>query len=703
MAVYYVKTSSVGRNKITAFATGGPAVDIATFAVGDSNGVYYEPTGEEAALVHQVWSGNVNRVYAHPNHANWIVVEALIPASQGGFDIREALVKDATGAVIAIGKYPLTNKPAPGSGAEKDLYVRMIMSVTDAAAVNQTIDPSLIMATQEYVDTRMPHRVRVVATANVALAGLQIIDTVQLVDNDRVLLSGQGNPVENGIYIAHAGAWVRALDADSDLDMLASLLAIVSEGNVNGDTVWMLTTNAPITVGTTGLTFTRIYPDESARTIADSLVPTGNTAGPSTLFSWLGYIIKAITGKANWYTSPATTLEVANTHIQASAPHTGHVNHALATALDDMLMATGPGTFVKKTIAEVKARFGFGDAAYKNTGTAAGQVAAGDHAHSVVATETGITAATTGSAFPVGVTWSKIYNNGFPCAYGNAMTIRGLGMTQYAFEWSGVTGASGNIWFRNARDSTLDTWSGWRQIATLDQLPASLPANGGNADTLDGLHAAAFAAYGHNHAGTYEPANGNVQGHIGTVGNPHGTTAAQTGAAAWNHGHGNDGGIGGPYMTTARFQWSGQPGQPTWLWGSNDGQTMYVWDPRNFSVAYATNAGNANTLAGYGIGSFLLNNGFNASANGYARIGAFIIQWGTGVAQSAEGPQTLTFPIVFPNACLWAGITTWSNGTIYDDGLFQDRGASTASVVAYLQAMGGNVPLLIPRFIAIGW
>lgn len=541
MPVYYVKTSTVGRNKITAFGTGGPAVNITTFAVGDSNGVYYEPTGEEAALVHQVWSGNVNRVYAHPNHANWIVVEALIPASQGGFDIREALVKDNTGAVIAIGKYPLTNKPAPGSGSEKDLYVRMILNVTDASAVNQTIDPTLIMATQEYVDARMPHRVRLTSATNVALAGLLTIDGVQTVDNDRVLLTGQATASENGIYTVHAGAWSRSLDADNDLEMLASMLAIVSEGTAHGDTIWMLTTNAPITVGTTALTFTKIFPDESARTISDTTAPTGNTATPTTLLGWLAYMIKAITGQANWRTAPATTLEAANTHhgrtdnphnvtlaqvgaaaaghnhdtayeaknaniqthIAAAAPHAGHVSHSLATAANDMLVASGAGAFVKKTLADIKTILGLGDAAYKNTGAAAGQVAAGDHTHA----------------------------NG-----------------------AGIGG------------------------------PYSLST--------------------HNHSGTYEPANANIQAHIGTVGNPHGTTAAQVGAATAGHGHGNDANIGGPFMTTARFQWSGQAGQPSWLWGSNDGATMYVWNPSNFSVAYATSAGNADTLDGLHAAAF---------------------------------------------------------------------------------------------------
>lgn len=41
--------------------------------------------------------------------------------------------------------------------------------------------------------------------------------------------------------------------------------------------------------------------------------------------------------------------------------------------------------------------------------------------------------------------------------------------------------------------------------------------------------------------------------------------------------------------TGINFYWSGQGGQPSWLWGSNDGVNMYVWNPSNFSVAYAAN------------------------------------------------------------------------------------------------------------------
>lgn len=53
-----------------------------------------------------------------------------------------------------------------------------------------------------------------------------------------------------------------------------------------------------------------------------------------------------------------------------------------------------------------------------------------------------------------------------------------------------------------------------------------------------------------------------------------------------------------PYATAANklrreggvdtsWRWSGQGGQPDWLWGGNDGVNMYVYNPANFSVKYA--------------------------------------------------------------------------------------------------------------------
>lgn len=356
---YYVKVTTTGQTKLADAVANQTPLQITHFAVGDANGAYYEPTGNEVALVHEVWRATVNRVYRHPNNPSWIVVEAIIPASQGGFDIREAGAFDGAGAMIAIGKYPLTTKPAPGSGSEKDLYVRLIMQVANVAAVDQTIDPSLIMATQEYVDRKnVREACRVATTANSALAGLLTVDGVELAENDRVLVKNQGTASQNGIYVATAGAWSRSLDFDNALEVTDTMIVAVREGTANADTIWMLSTNAPITVGTTGLTFIKIYPDESSRTISDANAPTGDAGTPTTLFGWLGYMVKAITGKATWRTAPATTLEAAKGHMDAAAPHAGHqpidptltALAALVTAADKIIYATGADAFATTTL-----------------------------------------------------------------------------------------------------------------------------------------------------------------------------------------------------------------------------------------------------------------------------------------------------------------------------------------------------------------
>ncbi len=55
----------------------------------------------------------------------------------------------------------------------------------------------------------------------------------------------------------------------------------------------------------------------------------------------------------------------------------------------------------------------------------------------------------------------------------------------------------------------------------------------------------------------------------------------------------------------ATFNWSGQSGQPTWLWGGNNQHSYYVYNPSNFRVAYAASAGNADTLDGEHASSFV--------------------------------------------------------------------------------------------------
>lgn len=49
---------------------------------------------------------------------------------------------------------------------------------------------------------------------------------------------------------------------------------------------------------------------------------------------------------------------------------------------------------------------------------------------------------------------------------------------------------------------------------------------------------------------------------------------------------GNGGNTGDPMI----FNWSGQGGQPTWIWGGNSKTNMYVYNPSNFKVSHAVSA-----------------------------------------------------------------------------------------------------------------
>ena len=144
----------VGQNKFAAALAGGDPVDFNTceFAVGDGGGDFYVLDEEQTSLVNEVWRDDVNRGYVDPTNLDQVIAEAFIPAGVGGWTIREAGLFDADGDLIAVGIYPLTEKPAPGSGSEKQIYVRMVMQVTNGGSAIVEVTGDMVVATQEYVD-----------------------------------------------------------------------------------------------------------------------------------------------------------------------------------------------------------------------------------------------------------------------------------------------------------------------------------------------------------------------------------------------------------------------------------------------------------------------------------------------------------------------------------------------------------------------
>lgn len=152
MANYYTIWTDVGQSKLANAQSSGTAVAITEMAFGDGGGSAYDPSQGQTSLNNEVYRRSLNDKYVHADNANWVVFEAVIPEDVGDWYIREVGLFDEDGDMVAIGKYPETYKPQVTSGAGKDLYVRMIMQISNSDNVTLEIDPSVVLATRQYVD-----------------------------------------------------------------------------------------------------------------------------------------------------------------------------------------------------------------------------------------------------------------------------------------------------------------------------------------------------------------------------------------------------------------------------------------------------------------------------------------------------------------------------------------------------------------------
>ncbi|MDQ0176701.1 phage tail-collar fiber domain-containing protein [Bacillus chungangensis] len=161
---YYTILTNVGKAKIANAQVFGEKVVMTHLAVGDGNGMHYNPIENQTALRNEVWRGHIGSIDTDLENPNWIVLEATIPSNAGGFNVREVGVFDDEDNLIAIGKYPETYKPILTEGSAKDLYVRMIIEVTNAASVQLKIDPTIAMPSRKWVEEEIEKHAKTTAS-----------------------------------------------------------------------------------------------------------------------------------------------------------------------------------------------------------------------------------------------------------------------------------------------------------------------------------------------------------------------------------------------------------------------------------------------------------------------------------------------------------------------------------------------------------
>lgn len=225
-----------------------------------------------------------NATHSHLNAAGGGPITA---AAVSDFDtqVRTSTLNQMTApsADLSINSHKLTNVTDPTN--PQDVATK---NYADLARQGLFIKDAVRVATAAALPTNTRSGNVLTASANGAL----IVDTVTVAVADRVLVKDEATGANNGIFTVTATGDVsnpfvltRATDADVSSEVKAGIAVWVNEGSAGQtDTRWALTTNDPITLNTTSLSFTQ---DGGLASVAAGagLTKTGNTLDVGTASS----------------------------------------------------------------------------------------------------------------------------------------------------------------------------------------------------------------------------------------------------------------------------------------------------------------------------------------------------------------------------------------------------------------------------------
>jgi hypothetical protein len=258
--LYETTISAAGTNQAGATQITGDTVNVTT--VGSGAGIKVPALGTNQTLGRSITIANngANALLVYPqtgaaidalgtNVATSLAVGKILQLVQVTTTLWETVANTGSSGGSAITVFD-EGSSLTTTLASLNFVGAGVTATTSSSAVTVTIPGG--SGNQQVINTRAS----TTATLTISSAPSSI-DGVTLATNDLILVKNQTSGAENGVYKFNGtgSALTRDTTLNSSAQAVPGLLVTVSEGTANYDSLWMLTTNGSITLGTTALTF----------------------------------------------------------------------------------------------------------------------------------------------------------------------------------------------------------------------------------------------------------------------------------------------------------------------------------------------------------------------------------------------------------------------------------------------------------------
>ncbi|HHT6829402.1 phage tail protein [Campylobacter coli] len=146
---YYTILTKIGIAKFIAARASGNGVNLKSFKLSSK---VILPSEEMQSLEEIVYEANISSKSVDESNPNYVNLMCHVPSDIGGFEINAIGIYDEAGDLLAVGNLPRTYKPILKEGSAKELMIKIVMELSNAEEVILKLDPSVIMASRDYVD-----------------------------------------------------------------------------------------------------------------------------------------------------------------------------------------------------------------------------------------------------------------------------------------------------------------------------------------------------------------------------------------------------------------------------------------------------------------------------------------------------------------------------------------------------------------------